>query len=105
VHGKESVIRDAARQEFGRSGSGANEADGTRPLGRNRREGLAFRGVYPSTDQKIQAPLHEVGQAGRSLHFSRIKQFARSVGVSLPMQPFSQSSLQGSSAPPEALNS
>jgi hypothetical protein len=53
--------------------------------------------VQPSTDQKIQAPLHVVGQAGRSLHFSRIKQFARSVGVSLPMQLFSHCSLQTAS--------
>ena len=61
--------------------------------------------VQPSTDQKTQAPLHEVGQAGRSLHFSRIKQFARSVGVSLAMQLSSQSSLHWSWAPPEPLNS
>src|SRR5215475_14774261 len=61
--------------------------------------------VQPSTDQKIQAPLHVVGQAGRSLHFSRIKQFARSVGVSLPMQLFSHCSLHSSWVPPEPLNS
>ena len=57
--------------------------------------------VQPSTDQKIQALLHVVGQAGRSLHLSRIKQFARSVGVSLPMQLFSHCSLH---SPPEPLN-
>src|SRR5713101_4825036 len=61
--------------------------------------------VQPSTDQKIQAPLHVVGQAGRSLHFSRSKQFARSVGVSLPMQLFSHCSLHSSWVPPEPLNS
>ena len=57
--------------------------------------------VQPSTDQKIQALLHVVGQAGRSLHFSRRKQFARSVGVSLPMQLFSHCSLHSA---PEPLN-
>jgi|KBSMisStaDraftv2_1062788.scaffolds.fasta_scaffold100683_2 hypothetical protein len=58
-----------------------------------------------STDQKIHAPPHLVGQAGRSLHFSRIKQFARSVGVSFPMQLFSHCSLHSSWVPPEPLNS
>ena len=63
------------------------------------------RAFVVATDQKIQAPLHVVGQAGRSLHFSRIKQFARSVGVSLPMQLFSHCSLHFSWVPPEPLNS
>jgi len=38
------------------------------------------------------APLPVVGQGARSEHFSRSKHFARSVGVSLPMQSFTHAS-------------